>query len=923
MLEREIDVAFLQEIWENSDNENYQAEVEKMFEENNLFYKSATRSKAKNNVTYGGAALIVNTSKFTFIDPKVHVPSGLEVVWGLIKPKTHETKFKKIIICSFYSPPGKYRYTAMSDYICSTLHLLYTKHPESGIILGADKNSMNITPILNCGLKLRQIVDQITHGNKIIDVIITNLSSHYKSPLIAPPIESDDPSRGVASDHSVPVAIPHRDRWSRPKRSPRIITFRPLPETKVRDFGEWLVHEEWNSILSTMSSTEQAEMLDSVMQEKLNLYCPQQTMKLFNRDKPFITKELKHLDRKRNREYLKSGKSFKYYELKKKFDKLYKLEARKYIDKNIDTLGKSNPGKAFKTLKRLGSHSETNSHNDEIFVLPAHENLSASDCAESIAAHFSHISSSFPPLTIDSLPLRVKEKLRAPGCAPNISDYEVYRKIQQSKKPRSGTQYDLPKDILSEFGPEIATPLTKIVNKIFSTGEWPKHWKIEHVVPIPKVPSPETEDDLRPISLTPFFSKVTERFVVEWLLEIIGPKLDFRQYGGLKGNSITHYVIEFINFVLSSQDNNDQTAVLACFVDFQKAFMRQNHNTLIVKLSDLEVPGWLLNIIIGFLKERSMFVKYRGSQSSVKQLPGGGPQGTLLALLLFLVLVNDVGFEDQRNNAGEIATSKRNIKRANEIHMKFVDDLTMAEAVKLGNGQQYSLSDSKLFQQLKKTQLYSEQNDMKINFKKTKVMVFNPTTIKFSPTFELEGQDIEIISEIKLLGLHISNDMKWKKNTCSIIQRASKKLWILRRLKNLGARTTSLVEVYRMQIRCILEYGVPAWQGSLTLEDKKDIERVQKCALHIILGNKYSSYEDALECLNLENLELRRVRLCLNFALKAESHPKFSKWFIRRENLYNTRSKLKYKQVLANHARYSRSPLGYLTKLLNIHYNSQ
>ena len=153
-------------------------------------------------------------------------------------------------------------------------------------------------------------------------------------------------------------------------------------------------------------------------------------------------------------------------------------------------------------------------------------------------------------------------------------------------------------------------------------------------------------------------------------------------------------------------------------------------------------------------------------------------------------------------------------------------------------------------------------------------MVFNPTTIKFSPTFELEGQDIEIISEIKLLGLHISNDMKWKKNTCSIIQRASKKLWILRRLKNLGARTTSLVEVYRMQIRCILEFGVPAWQGSLTLEDKKDIEIVQKCALHIILGNKYSSYEDALECLNLENLEVRRVRLCLNFALKAESHPK-------------------------------------------------
>ena len=110
----------------------------------------------------------------------------------------------------------------------------------------------------------------------------------------------------------------------------------------------------------------------------------------------------------------------------------------------------------------------------------------------------------------------------------------------------------------------------------------------------------------RPISLTPFFSKVTEHFVVMWLLDYISDKIDFRQYGGLKGNSITHYIIEFINFILSCQDSSEQTAImaLACMVDFSKAFNRQNHNLLVTKLSDMGVPGWLLRIVIAFLNTR-------------------------------------------------------------------------------------------------------------------------------------------------------------------------------------------------------------------------------------------------------------------------------------------------------------------------------
>ena len=114
-----------------------------------------------------------------------------------------------------------------------------------------------------------------------------------------------------------------------------------------------------------------------------------------------------------------------------------------------------------------------------------------------------------------------------------------------------------------------------------------------------------------------------------------------------------------------------------------QAFNRQDHNLLITKLSDMGVPAWLLRVVMAFLIDRRMVVRYKGEQSSMKELPGCGPQGTLLGLLLFLVIINDAGFEGQQNNAGELITSKRNMKNVNNIHLKYVDDMTLAEPINL------------------------------------------------------------------------------------------------------------------------------------------------------------------------------------------------------------------------------------------------
>ena len=93
---------------------------------------------------------------------------------------------------------------------------------------------------------------------------------------------------------------------------------------------------------------------------------------------------------------------------------------------------------------------------------------------------------------------------------------------------------------------------------------------------------------------------------------------------------------------------------------------------------------------------------------------------------------------------------------------------------------------------------------------------------------------------------------------------------------------------------------------------------MQRAALHIILGYRYSSYKEALALFGIDSLEDRRVKLCSKFAHKAVKHDKFTKWFKVNETRTRTRQQQpKYCHVRARLGRYQKSPLSYLTEILN------
>ena len=85
--------------------------------------------------------------------------------------------------------------------------------------------------------------------------------------------------------------------------------------------------------------------------------------------------------------------------------------------------------------------------------------------------------------------------------------------------------------------------------------------------------------------------------------------------------------------------------------------------------------------------------------------------------------------------------------------------------------------------------------------------------------------------------------------------------------------------IYILYIRSILEQSCVVWHSSLTDENGQSLERVQKAAMKVILGQQYTNYEEALEKLDLQPLSERREELCLKFAKKCLRNNKVKDMF--------------------------------------------
>ena len=77
---------------------------------------------------------------------------------------------------------------------------------------------------------------------------------------------------------------------------------------------------------------------------------------------------------------------------------------------------------------------------------------------------------------------------------------------------------------------------------------------------------------------------------------------------------------------------------------------------------------------------------------------------------------------------------------------------------------------------------------------------------------------------------------------------------LLRGVLSFGASLQEMVHLWIVFCRSVIEQSCVVWHGSLTQENRDNLERTQKTFAKLVLKEKYQNYDDALLILKQEEI---------------------------------------------------------------------
>jgi hypothetical protein len=380
----------------------------------------------------------------------------------------------------------------------------------------------------------------------------------------------------------------------------------------------------------------------------------------------------------------------------------------------------------------------------------------------------------------------------------------------------------------------------------------PANWKEANVCPIFKKGDPKLSTNYRPISLLNLIGKVFERLIFKHVFNFLRETEFFTpfQSGFLPNDSTVNQLTFLYNTFCKALD--DGLEVRTVFFDISKAFDKVWHKGLLVKLNHAGISGNLLCWFSNYLSNRRQRVVLPGATSEWSFTNAGVPQGSILGPLLFLIFINDI--------VVDIGSSICLFADDTSLYIIVNDPTQSADQLQSDINAITSWADTWRV-------TFNPAKTISVLFSRKQPRPIHPQLTMFN----------DLISEEechKHLGLFLSSDGSWHLHINYIIDKAWKRVNVMRKLK-FQLNKNALEKIYFAFIRPILEYADVIWNNCSSYE-KQELDRIQNEAARITSGTtKLVSISDLYHTLKWESLSDRRRKhqLCLYYKMKHNLTP--------------------------------------------------
>ena len=182
---------------------------------------------------------------------------------------------------------------------------------------------------------------------------------------------------------------------------------------------------------------------------------------------------------------------------------------------------------------------------------------------------------------------------------------------------------------------------------------------------------------------------------------------------------------------------DDKMMLLSIFVDLCKAFDTIPHSTILSKLDKLGVKNTELQWFRSYMCNRQQYVNIGSHSLTKKDVTVGVQQGSLLGVLLFQILINDLP------SSLKFSTS-----------ILYADDTTLYVY-----GRTLRFLWLKMQGDVNCLSTWLNANCLSLNVKKTKLLLFNSEGLNPKVDIYFEGAVIENVNVFKFLGIHVDSKL--------------------------------------------------------------------------------------------------------------------------------------------------------------------